>query len=99
MQETLFFAQVARWKLVLCGGAEIDAKVIQDKAMEYYSTDKYHFNIQSDKMFQGIHVSIMHSCEYIYKLRINVYEIHSLKKTHMKRQNKYVEGVIVYIKW
>ena len=31
-------------------------------------------------MFDGVHVSILHFMEYIFKLRINVYEIHSLKK-------------------
>ena len=31
-------------------------------------------------MFEGVHVSILHFLEYIVKLRINVYEIHSLKK-------------------
>ena len=49
-------------------------------AVDYYSTFKYHFNIQSDDMFEGVHVSIVNFMEYIFKMRINVYEIHSLKK-------------------
>ena len=77
-----FFAQVARWRLLshAATAAEVDDKMIREKALEFYSTYKYHFNIQSDEMFEGVHVSIINYLEYIYKMRINVYEIHSLKK-------------------
>ena len=77
-----FFAQVARWRLLFesAGGEEVDATKIRKTALEYYSTYKYHFNIQSDDMFEGVHVSIVNFMEYIFKMRINVYEIHSLKK-------------------
>ena len=61
-------------------GEEVDAKTIRKMALDYYSTYKYHFNIQSDDMFEGVHVSIVNFMEYIFKMRINVYEIHSLKK-------------------
>ena len=78
----MFFAQVARWRLVSesAAGEEVDAKTIWKAALDYYSTYKYHFNIQSDDMFEGVHVSIVNFMEYIFKMRINVYEIHSLKK-------------------
>ena len=78
-----FFAQVARWRLVsesAAGGEEVDATKIRKTALEYYSTYKYHFNIQSDDMFEGVHMSIVNFMEYIFKMRINVYEIHSLKR-------------------
>ena len=54
-----FFAQVARWRLVSesAAGDELDAKRIRKTALDYYSTYKYHFNIQSDDMFEGVHVS------------------------------------------
>ena len=76
-----FFAQVARWRLVSesASGEAIDEKTLQKTALEYYSTYKYHFNIQSDDMFEGVHVSIVNFMEYIFKMRINVYEIYSLK--------------------
>ena len=73
-----FFAQVAHWRFVSesVAGDEIDAKRIRKTALDYYSTYKYHFNIQSDDMFEGVHVSIVNFMEYIVKMRINVYEIH-----------------------
>ena len=83
-----FFAQVARWRLVSesARGEEVDATTIRQTALDYYSTYKYHFNIQSDDMFEGVHVSIVNFMEYMFKMRINVYEIHSLKKrTHQDR--------------
>ena len=79
----VFFAQVARWRLVSessSAGGEVDATKIRKTALEYYSTYKYHFNIQSDDMFEGVHMSIVNFMEYIFKIRINVYEIHSLKR-------------------
>ena len=57
-------------------------KAIREKALQYYHTYKYHFNIQSDDMFEGVHVTVVHLLEHIYKTRINVYEIYSLKKQH-----------------
>ena len=75
-----FFAQIARWRLLSEESGEVDATRIREMALEYYSTYKYHFNIQSDDMFEGVHVSIVNFMEYIFKMRINVYEIHSLKK-------------------
>ena len=84
-----FFAQVARWRLVSeSAGGDVDAKTIWKMALEYYSTYKYHFNIQSDDMFEGVHVSIVNFMEYIFKMRINVYEIHSPKRRpHQDRIN------------
>ena len=78
-----FFAQVARWHLMLSSstsGVPLDEKAIRKLALKYYHTYKYHFNIQSDDMFEGVHVTVVHMLEHLYKTRINVYEIHSLKK-------------------
>ena len=74
-----FFAQVAYWHLKQDNNKP-DEKAIREKALQFYNTYKYHFNIQSDDMFEGVHVTVVHLLEHIYKTRINVYEIHSLKK-------------------
>ena len=75
-----FFAQVARWHLKQDNKNNPDEKAIHEKALRYYHTYKYHFNMQSDDMFEGVHVTVVHLLEHIYKTRINVYESHSLKK-------------------
>ena len=81
-----FFAQVARWKLLCDTGVASDDD-IRDKTDEYYELYKNTYNITSDEMFEGVHVSILHFLEYIFKLRINVYEIHSLKQQQPPAQN------------
>ena len=76
-----FFAQVARWHLKQDNNnKKPDEKALREKALQYYDTYKYHFNIQSDDMFEGVHVTVVDLLEHIYKTQINVYEIYSLKK-------------------
>ena len=74
------FAQVARWHLKENSSNKPDENTIREKALQFYNTYKYHFNIQSDDMFEGVHVTVVHLLEHIYKTRMNVYEIDSLKK-------------------
>ena len=88
-----FFAQVAHWHLMLSEVA-LDEKAIRVKVWQYYHTYKYHFNIQSDDMFEGVHVTVVYMVGHLYKTQINVYKIHSLKKDRVnpKREtfaNKY----------
>ena len=80
-----FFAQVAYWHLKQDNNKP-DEKALREKALQFYNTYKYHFNIQSDDMFEGVHVTLVNLLEHIYKTRIKVYEIHSLKK--QPRQNR-----------
>ena len=79
-----FFAQVARWRLLLSAGGDCASPVsdvdIRETTEQYYELYKTTYNITSDEMFEGVHISILHFLEYIFKLRINFYEIHSLKK-------------------
>ena len=81
-----FFAQVARWRL-LCDTGVASEDDIRDRTEEYYELYKRTYNIASDEMFEGVHVSILHFLEYIFKLRINVYEIHSLKQAPTQQQH------------
>ena len=81
-----FFAQVARWRLLCDTGAASDDD-IRDRTEEYYELYKHTYNIASDEMFEGVHVSILHFLEYIFKLRTNVYEIHSLKQVPTQQQH------------
>ena len=80
-----FFAQVARWRLLCDTGVASDDD-IRDKTDEYYELYKRTYNIPSDELFEGVHVSILHFLEDIFKLKINVYEIHSLKQAPMQQQ-------------
>ena len=80
-----FFAQVARWRLLCDTGVASDDD-IRDKTDEYYELYKRTYNIPSDELFEGVHVSILHFLDYIFKLRINVYEIHSLKQAPTQQQ-------------
>ena len=80
-----FFAQVARWRLLCDSGVASDDDIC-DKTDEYYELYKRTYNIPSDKLFEGVHVSILHFLEYIFKLRINVYEIHCLKQAPKQQQ-------------
>ena len=79
-----FFAQVARWRLLWSDDDAVASSVSDDDIREtteqYYELYKTTYNITSDEMFEGVHVSILHFLEYSFKLRINVYEIHSLKR-------------------
>ena len=85
-----FFAQVARWRLLWSDGgqASVSDEDIRDRMEQYYELYKTTYNITSDEMFEGVHVSILHFLEYIFKLRINVYEIHSLKKAPPQQRQK-----------
>ena len=82
-----FFAQVARWRLLCDTGVASDDD-IHDKTDEYYELYKRTYNIASDELFEGVHISILHFLEYIFKLRINVYEIHSLKQATTQQQQQ-----------
>ena len=82
-----FFAQVAQWRLLWegCDGSsrqctDVSDDAIRERMEQYYELYKPTYNITSDEMFEGVHVCILHVLEYIFKLRINVYEIQLLKK-------------------
>ena len=85
-----FFAQVARWRLLCDSGVASDDD-IRHKTDEYYELYKRTYNVPSDEMFEGVHVSILHFLEHIFKLRINVYEIHSLKQAPTQQHSTIVD--------
>ena len=48
-----------------------------------YEVYKDTYNIESDEFFSGVHLSIIQFLEHVFQMRVNVYEIISLKKRQL----------------
>ena len=75
-----FFAQVAWWHLKATEPG-FDNVRLKTVTTNYYDVYRKHYNIGDDEMFRGVHVATMPYMEYLFKTRINVYEITRLERT------------------